>query len=86
MGRIMFSIIFSVDYNFLTVIWLWLMFGTACWAKRNLGVRGPNFESEVHQWADVVSLGVLLRKGPAPPKPEVVMDDVIDAPTSVGRP
>jgi len=36
--------------------------GTVCWAKRNLGVCGPNFESEVHRWADVVSLGVLLRK------------------------
>ena len=39
------------------------MLGTVCWAKRNLGVRGPNFKSEVHRWADVVSLGVLLRKG-----------------------
>jgi len=62
------------------------MFGTVCWVKRNLGVRGPNFESEVHRWADVVSLGVLLRKGHRTTKPEVVMDDVIDVPTSVGRP
>jgi len=37
----------------------------------------PVFKEQMHLWADVVSPGVLLRKSPAPPEPEMVMDDVI---------
>jgi len=34
----------------------------------------------------VIEIAILLWEGPASPKPEVVMDDVIGAPTSDGRP
>jgi len=60
--------------------------GTVCWAKRNLGVCGRILKAKCiggpMWWAWECYYG----RATAPPKPEVVMDDVIGAPTSVGRP